>query len=222
MATPRLIYAPIAGRAELIRLIAAAGGVDITEDSDLKYFGKPTLEGGTGENKTDYVSATGMPLLQHGDLKMSQSFAIETYIASIAPKYADLTPQQRAVDNMYQGIKEEMLSNCAKAVFTTRKTDEAQAKKDVIALFDKWFAIFEEKVPESEFLQGLSIPTPADLALVNITNGYMPFGAAAKMAEYDFGKWPKVKALCERAAADSGVAAYLSKSQYTKANPFNM
>merc|ERR1712187_578851 len=87
-----------------------------------------------------------MPLLSHGELKISQSGAIETYIAVIAPRYNGLTPQQRAVDNMYQGIKEELLMNCAKAIFTTQKTDKEQAKKDVAELFDKWCAIFEEKV----------------------------------------------------------------------------
>merc|ERR1711879_865490 len=118
-------------------------------------------------------------------------------------------------------IKEEMLLNCAKAIFTTRKTDEAQAKKDVIALFDKWFAIFEEKLPESGFILGLPFPSPADLALLNITTGFMPFGAAAKLADgYDFGKWKKVQALCDCTATDAAVADYYKGSTFTKANPF--
>lgn len=218
MAAPQLIYAPIAGRAELIRLIAAAGECEITELSNMANFGQPTIKE-TGESKTDYVSPSGMPLLNHGELKMSQSGPIETYIASIAPKYKDLTVQQRAIDNMYQGVKEEILLNCAKAIFTTQKTDKDKAKQDIIDLFDKWFAIFEAKVPSDGFIQGLDFPTPADLAVLNITVAFMPFGAAKKLAEYDFGKWPKVQALCDRAAADSGVAKYLESSTYTTANP---
>jgi hypothetical protein len=219
MATPHLIYAPIAGRAELIRLIAAAGGVSITENSNMGNFGEPSIAE-TGESKTEYLSPSGMPLLSHGELKMSQSGPIETYIAAIAPRYKDLTVQQRAMDNMYEAIKEEILMNCAKAVFTTQKTDTEQAKKDIVQLFDKWFAIFEGKVPNDGFIQGLGFPTPADLALLNITVAFMPFGAARKLADYDFGKWPKVKALCDRAAADPGVAQYLQSSSYTTANPF--
>jgi len=218
MATPQLIYAPIAGRAELIRLIAAAGECEITEISNFENFGKPTVKE-TGESKNEYVSPSGMPLLSHGELKISQSGAIETYIASIAPKYKDLTVQQRAVDNMYQAIKEEMLLNCAKAVFTTQKADKDKAKQDVTELFDKWFTIFEAKVPSDGFIQGLDFPTPADLSLLNITIAFMPFGAAKKLAEYDFDKWQKVKALCDRTAADSGVAKYLESSTATKANP---
>merc|ERR1740121_2054381 len=184
-------------------------------------FGSPVIQE-TGESKTNYVSPSGMPLLNHGDLKISQSGAIETYIAAIAPRYSGLTVQQRAVDNMYQGIKEEVLLNCAKAIFTTRKTDEAKAKQDVTDLLDKWFAIFEKRVPEDGFLQGLGFPTSADLALLNITVAFMPFGAATKLAGYDFNKWPKVKALCERTAADAAVSEYLESSPYTTANPMGL
>uniref|UniRef100_A0A7S1W3E7 Glutathione S-transferase n=1 Tax=Alexandrium catenella TaxID=2925 RepID=A0A7S1W3E7_ALECA len=219
MDPPQLIYAPIAGRAELIRLIAAAGNLPINELSNMANFGKPSISE-TGESKRDYTSPSGMPLLSHGGLKMSQSGPIETYVAAIAPRYRDLTVQQRAVDNMYQGIKEEILLSCAKAIFTTRKTDEGQAKKDVAELLDKWFTIFEERVPATGFIQGLGFPTPADLALLNIAVGFMPFGAAKKLADYDLDKWAKVKALCDRCAADPGVAAYLKSSEYTAANPF--
>uniref|UniRef100_A0A7S0FZK3 Glutathione S-transferase n=1 Tax=Pyrodinium bahamense TaxID=73915 RepID=A0A7S0FZK3_9DINO len=212
MAAPHMIYLPIAGRGELIRLIAAAGGLELTESPELPE----------GETKLMYCSPSGVPLLRHGDLKMSQSGAIEAYLASIAPKFAGLTPQQRAVDMQYAGIKEEVLLNCAKAIFTTRKADPAKATEDIVALLDKWMAIFEDKVPEEGFMQGLGFPTVADLALLNITTGYMPFGAAAKHANYDFSKFPKVVALCDRTAKADGVAAYVAASPYASANPFNM
>jgi len=176
----------------------------------------------SGESRNNYMSPSGMPLLQHGDLKISQSGAIETYVASIAPKYKDLTPQQKAIDNMYGCIKEEILFNCAKAIFTTQKTDKNKAIEDINTLLDKWFGIFEEKLPDEGFILGLSYPTPADLALLNITQAFMPFGAAVKLASYDFSKWKKVSALCDRTAADSNVAAYLKDSPYVKANPFGL
>jgi len=218
---PHLIYAPIAGRAELARLIAAAGGITITESANMANFGSPEIQE-TGESKTNYMSPSGMPLLQHGDLKISQSGAIEAYLASIAPRYKDLTPQQRAVDHMFIGIKEELLLNGAKAVFTTLKEDKDKAIADVSALFDKWFAVFEDQIPAEGFIHGLPFPTPADLALLNITIAYMPFGCARKLAEYDFGKWKKVVALCDRVKADENVTKYLSGSTYTDANPFGM
>ena len=218
---PHLIYAPIAGRAELTRLIAAAGGITITESANAANFGKPDLQE-TGESKKNYMSPRGMPLLQHGELKISQSGAIEAYLASIAPRYKDLTPQQRAVDVMFMGIKEEILHNCAKAIFTTQKEDKDKAIADVCTLFDKWGAVFEDQIPTEGFIQGLPYPTPADLALLNITIAYMPIGSARKLAQYDFGKWKKVTALCERVKADENVKEYLSASKYTEANPFGM
>eukprot|EP00984_Skeletonema_dohrnii_P008276 scaffold3034_cov110-Skeletonema_dohrnii-CCMP3373.AAC.9 len=218
---PHLIYAPIAGRAELARLIAAAGGITITESVNVANLGKPDLLE-TGESKKNYMSPSGMPLLQHGDLKISQSGAIEAYMASIAPRYKDLTPQQKAVDMMFMGIKEEINHNCGKAIFTTQKADKNKAVEDVCALFDKWGAVFEDQIPTEGFIQGLPYPTPADLALLDITTSYMPIGSARKLAQYDVGKWEKVVALCDRVKADEHVNKYLSERKYADANPWGM
>mmetsp|Transcript_4883 Transcript_4883/g.7119 ORF Transcript_4883/g.7119 Transcript_4883/m.7119 type:complete len:223 (-) Transcript_4883:81-749(-) len=218
---PHLIYAPIAGRGELIRLIAAAGGLTITESANGADFGSKTIQE-TGESKMNYMSSSGMPLLQHGDLKISQSGAIEAYIASIAPRYKELTPQQRAVDMMYMGIKEELLHNCAIAISTTQKADKDAAVADICALLDKWGAVFEDQLPAEGFIQGLPYPTSADLALLSITTSYLPFGSATKLAEYDFGKWEKFTALVERVKADENVKNYLADSKYADANPYGM
>ena len=134
-----MCYFPIAGRGELIRLIAAAGGVTLTESTELP----------AGESKADYMSPSGVPLVKHGDFKMSQSGAIEAYISAIAPKFSGLTVQQRAIDAQYSGIKEEMLFNCAKAIFTTKKAE------DVTVLLDKWLPLFEASLPADGFVNGL-------------------------------------------------------------------
>lgn len=207
-----MTYLPIAGRGELTRLIAAAGGVEMTEGTEME----------DGETKHEYMTPSGLPTLRHGDLKMSQSGAIEAYMLAIAPKYKGLAAQQRAKDMQYACIKEDILADCAKAIFITKKTDEAKAKADVTGSLDKWFAILEDAVPENGFVLGLGFPTAADLALVNITTAFMPFGAAVKLAGYDFAKWAKVKALCDRTAAVAPVAKYLASSKYTAANPFGM
>jgi hypothetical protein len=95
-----LMYFPIAGRGELIRLIAAVGGVSVKE----------TFPGPDWKSKCGFFGS--LPMLEHGPLKMCQSLACQTYAASIAPLYADLTPQQRAVDNMYMCTFEDMLAVC--------------------------------------------------------------------------------------------------------------
>ena len=65
MSDPVLYYWPLAGRGELIRLIAHVGGVTITEDP-----------APTDEHKVECGSPSGIPLLIHGDLKLSQSTAV--------------------------------------------------------------------------------------------------------------------------------------------------
>ena len=152
-----MVYMPIAGRGELVRLIAAAGGLTLNESAELP----------AGESKSQYVSPSGTPLLKHGDLKLSQSGAIEAYVGSVAPKFSGLTPQQRAIDGMYAGIKEEMLSGCAKALFTTKKGE------DVTKLLDeRWLPLMEASIPAEGFINGLAFPTVADLAVLNVTTGY--------------------------------------------------
>ena len=206
-----MTYLPIAGRGELCRLIAAAGGLTLTEDPALPE----------GESKAEYFSPSGVPLLKHGSLKMSQSLAIEAYLINISPKFSGLTAQQKAVDGMYCGIKEEMLLNCAKAIFTTKKSAPEQAKVDVTNLLDKWLALFEANLPRTGFVHGLDYPTAADCAVLNVTTGYMPYGAAMKFAGYDssLAKFPKVKAHADRTAAALGPAF---PTKFTHANPFGM
>ena len=66
----------------------------------------------------------------------------------------------------------------------------------------------EGQLPAEGFINGLSFPTAADCAVLNITSAYMPMGAAMKMAQYDTSlvKFPKVKALADRTAVAEGIA----------------
>ena len=93
---PELIYFPFGGRGELSRLAAAAGGLTLTEsaENDGSFFG-------------------ALPVLKHGDVRLCQSQAITSYLASIGPKFTNLTAAQKGVDAMYAGILEDVLSGCA-------------------------------------------------------------------------------------------------------------
>jgi len=200
---PVLYYWPIAGRAELARLIAAAGGLAIEETADL-----------SGVNKADYGSKSGIPLLKHGDLKISQSGAIERYLADIAPKFAGLTPQQRAVDGMFAALKEDFLMGLGKAVFG----DKSKAGEIVPKFLEEWMPVVEGRIPASGFINGLSFPTVADLAVLNIRKAYMLFGVAYKLAgdpdgTKSYAKYTKFNALAERTAAADSVKQYLAASK---------
>ena len=98
MSAPEIIYFPIAGRGELPRLTAAAGGLDFTD----------TIAGTTSE----FFGA--LPILVHNDVSLCQSQAIVSYLSNIAPKFSGLTAAQKGVDDMYAGIFEDVLSGCSK------------------------------------------------------------------------------------------------------------
>ncbi|KAH8043541.1 GTPase [Aureococcus anophagefferens] len=158
----KALLLPIAGRGELIKLIAACGKLELVE-------GGAEL---TAEQKLAFGSPGSVPVLEHGDFKLAQSNAIECYVAGLVPKFAALSAQQKATDQMFALIKEDMVAACAKEAFGGK--DPAV----ITAALDKWLAVLESKIPASGFVLGLAYPTVADLAVYNICTGYMPFGAA--------------------------------------------
>ncbi|KAK3269769.1 hypothetical protein CYMTET_21802 [Cymbomonas tetramitiformis] len=202
--TPKLYYMPLAGRGELIKLIAAAGDLEME-----------TVLPGDDFDKAPFGSPGSLPVFEHGDLKLAQSGAIESYVSSIAPKFSGLTAQQKAKDCHFCCIKEDLLAATAKEIFSTK--DAANIK----AAFDKWLTVIEGMLPAEGFVHGLDFPTPADLVLVIIKDGFMPFGAALKLAggDYDFTKYPKFLALYEKTKASEAVKTYLEKTDSMAGNP---
>jgi len=146
---PCLYYFPMAGRADLSRLIAAAGGLELQEVSE-----RPVHIG-------EFGSPGSLPVLEHENMKIAQSTAVEAYLSSIAPKFASLTPQQRAVDLHFCAIKEDVLAGLAKELFAGKDPIK------IVAHLDKWCSVIEAILPEEGFVNGLEYPTPADLAVLN-------------------------------------------------------
>ena len=114
-----MLYFPIAGRGELIRLIAAAGGVDLKVEMHEDWKKRSIDAGFFGS----------LPVLTHGDFKLCQSAACERYIANIAPQFKNLSPQVRAVDNMYAMTKEDIVAGCAKVMFGDDKIKARQRRR---------------------------------------------------------------------------------------------
>merc|ERR1712139_375714 len=89
-----------------------------------------------------------LPLLKHGSLAISQSGAIETYLATIAPKFKDLTPQQRAYDDMFAATKEDVLVDLAKIVSGGEELKKS-ASQEVPKTLDKFFSVLDQLTPAS-------------------------------------------------------------------------
>lgn len=86
--------------------------------------------------------------------------------------------------------------------------------------------IVEGLLPASGFVNGLDYPTAADLAVLVITKGCMPFQAAPTMAGCapTPATYPKMFRVAEAAAAYAPVASYLAGSEHQtlKADPFGI
>lgn len=211
---PCLYYFPFAGRAELTRLIAAIGGLEIDEKAEL-------------EDCAPFGSTGSLPCFQHGPLMLSQSFAIEMYVASITPLFANLTPAQRAIDNMFCRIKEDAykgLSDLMMGLTTDIMSNEREMAiilANIGKVGDEWFTLVEEKLPVEGFVQGLRFPTVADLAVLNMQKAFMPFGAMCTIGGYDTSaKFPKFAAHVARIAEYPPVKVYLESSTTMYADPF--
>jgi glutathione S-transferase len=209
---PCLHYFPFAGRGELTRLIAAVGALAIDEKQELadrEAFGSP------GQ----------WPCLEHGQLRVAQSFCIETYFASIVPGFKDLTPAQQAVDSMFCKIKEDMLAGYVETLsfIMEDESKKAEGAEDIAEHSDKWFPILESRLPAVGFINGLSLPTAADLVVLNVIRGFMPFGAAYALSGYDVSaKFPNLLAHADRVAAYPAVKAYLDRSKTMDADPLGL
>ena len=212
----QLVYFPIAGRGELIRLIAAVGGVKEFED----LTALPD-----GVTAADCGSAGSMPLLLDGStgVKMNESTAIEYYVASTIPMFnhTTLTPRQLAKDAQFCALKETCLGAIAAPLFGQ---DMETLKKNIA----KYFPILEGLVPtDGSFINGLDHPTVADLAVLNLVGGgtgaYMPFGAGYKHAGVSLqADYPKLVAHAEKVKQVDSVAKYLATSKTWSAAAFGV
>jgi len=220
-ATPKISYFSICGRGQMSRLVAAAGEVDFEENTWDPSFDET---GGWRQGYAAIGNALGfpgvLPILEHGDVKLFQSVAIESYLASLSPKFAGLTPAQKAVDLMFQEIRSDVNGVTESLLF--KKIEAA----DLPPIMEKQYGLVEGLLPESGFVNGLDFPTPADLAVLVITKGCMPFRAAPHMAGCSPTpeKYPKMFRIANDAAAYAPVAKYLADNTYQtlKADPFGI
>lgn len=205
---PCLYYFPFAGRGELTRLIAAAGDLEIDELPEVT-------------DKASFGSPGALPVLAHGELKVAQSFAIETYIATVAPAFSGLDSAQRAIDGMFCKIKEDVLQSLDDIILDLSKNESAA--EDISTVCDRCFPSVESRLPEDGFINGLNVPTAADLAVFNMAKAFMPFGAAYRMGGYDLSaRCPKFAAHASRVAEHPTVKAYVERSATMMADPLDL
>lgn len=217
---PTLNYFSICGRGELARLICAVGEVEFEDKTWAPAFDET---GGWRQGYQAIGNAFGfpgtMPILEHGDLKLFQTAAIEGYLVSISPKFASLTPAQKAKDAMFGQIKADINGSTESLLFKKIQPE------DLPPIAEKWYGVIEGLLPDTGFVNGLAFPTVADLAVLVIAKGCMPFQAALAVASWAWaGKYPKIERIAKETAAFPAVATFLAASEHKtlKADPFGI
>merc|ERR1711907_155824 len=223
---PQLHYFDVSGRGELSKLIAAVGGVDIEvieypfEANGASVADK--LKAGKMESAhTKAATAMGMdgcglPIVVHGDLKFNQSAAVQDYFVGLGQQknYPKVTPQQKAVDDMFEGALEDMMGLAAGVILAGG--DPA----NVPVYMAKTLTHLSKYIKPGGFVNGHSTPTKADLVILILTQALIPFGATLGDAAAEcYGKFPEAVALGERTAAFPAVAAWLDNEHCNLKKP---
>lgn len=204
---PKLFYFPIAGRGELTKLIAVLGGVNLDLEilpfdlnPDAEYRKKVTELGFEG---------FGLPILQHGNLSINQSSAIQDYLISISPNYPRLNASQKAIDDMFSNTLEDAITASAKVLFKVEEPDTLPK------MLDKQLCLLNNYIPDSGFIHGRETPTKADLVIFIIMEASIPFGATIDMAGgYDFvSKFPKLKRITDAVRNYTVIADFLKTKE---------
>lgn len=221
---PVLHYFDVSGRGELCKLIAAVGGLEIdlveypfeangASVADKLKAGK--MESAHTKAATEMgMDGCGIPIIEHGSLMFNQSFACQDYLASIGPNFPNVTPQQKAVDDMFCGALEDMMGLAAGVVLSGG--DPA----NVPIYMSKVLTHLTKYIKGDGFVNGYDAPTKADLVILVLTQALIPFGATLGAGAADcYGKFPKAVALGEKAAAFPAVATFLASEQSNLKKP---
>ena len=215
---PVLHYFDVSGRGELCKLIAAVGGLemDVVEYPFQANGASAADKLKAGKMESEHTKAAtamgmegcGLPIVVHGDLKINQSFACQNYLASIGPNFPKITPQQQAVDNMFQGYLEDCMGLAAGVVLSGG--DPALVPK----IMERVLTHLSKYIPKDGFVHGKAAPTTSDLVILVLTQALIPFGATlGEGAAECYGKFPTAVALGERAAAFPAVAKWLTNEK---------
>merc|ERR1711871_113708 len=173
------------------------------------------------EVKAAHGSPGTLPILTHGDVQLSQSLAIESYLAQIAPKYAGLDAVARAKDIQFSAIKDDLMMGLAGQLMQEGGPN-AEATAGV---YSKFFTLIEGIVPAEGFINGQEFPTAADFACLVMTEGQTPYcgvGNTAGLAKGGLASYPKFSALCARIKNVPEVTEYLAKSTTMGGNIFGL
>ena len=214
-AKPVMTYFKLAGRGEVARLYAVVGGLDIVDSTNTHGYKQKSPLGYLPV--VAHKSGGLFPNCTYAMGCLQESLAVERYLRQLAPGYATMTAEQEATDDMFAMFKEDVIQKVEPGA-----VNKSIAKSLVTPIYDRYLTVVEDLVPADGFVNGLSLPTGADLAVLVLLQSVFPFAKSLQNAGYaKRATFPKAYALADRTAAFPSVAAYLKTSVTFYADPFD-
>jgi len=224
MSKPTLHYFDVNGRGEVAKIVAAVGGleIDIVEYPFVANGASAADKLKAGNVVSEHTKAAtemgmegcGLPIVVHGDLKINQSMAVANYFAGLGPKYPKVTPQQKALDDMFQGALEDAMGLAAGVILSGG--DGSLVPK----IMTKVLTHLSKYIKDDGFINGYDTPTLADICILVLTQALIPFGATlGEGATECYAQTPKAVALGERVAAFPAVADWLTNENCNLKKP---
>ena len=196
-----LTYFNARGFAETARMLFALADVEYT-DRRMEREEWPAIKPTTPFGQ--------VPMLEVDDLKISQTTAIYRYLARKFG-FAGATPEEDARLDMIVECIKDMLQGIMKIRYEKDEAKQAELKKDLVentlpGQLEKMNAFVGDK----QFFNGDKI-SYADIVLFNGLPGYKFIDV-----EIDYGKYPALKAVQDRVAANPKIAAWIAKRPVTE------
>jgi len=200
----KLTYFGAHGRGEAIRLILKAGGVDF-EDERLTFAEWPAMKGNPDSAAAQLFGT--LPVITHGDFKLGQSRALQTYAAHVALPSTCATPQAAAIDAMFQNAHSDVQTELYKCVFGSDESKK-EALEGINDLVAKPLGAIERNLPDSGFIKGGDTPSAADIVVYDLGSSSLP---DIKGLGVDLDKYPKFNKLVAAVGAYPAIAAYVAE-----------
>lgn len=213
---PELIYFDGPGRANLTRLILAAGGVQF-KDTRHSFSTWPEVKGDPTSAPAQLFGS--MPVIKHGDFLLAQSTATATYAAELGIWQQGVlgdgadARRNRATEAMMLATNEDLRATMYKCLFGD-DASKAAGKAALPAAAGKILAGVERalgrKTAPGPFFFSQGGPSAADLAVFdNVTS---PFPGLRALG-VDLGAYPRINALVDAVGKSERIKAHLAKSK---------
>jgi len=209
---PELIYFGGPGRAQLTRLLFAAGDVDYT-DTHVEQGDWPAIKSNPDSAQAKMFGS--MPVITHGDFSLAQSQACAQYAADLGI-YTNTppTPEQRALDAMMMGAHADMQTAMYACLFGSDEskaagmTDLAGKVTPILEGIERFY-----KSDETCFLFAPEVigPSVGDIAILDAVISPFPGLLALGFDMSPFAKIQKMIDMCRSSSARPGLKAYLEK-----------